>query len=291
MPELITTTAIAKASLGALQENQKWIINYFLVSFFWKYYKNYLRDNILIHREAETEAAKELEKRMQNIESNPNPILIAVQKESEIEYRNMFWVLQKVASKVSNGVGGQIDPDKMKRLKDLSKEFSSDDMQEIIASILAGEYNTPWTYSLKTMDIVKNLSREDINLFRKFWGLVVNGEFVFWSFFELWTENHKKLISSGIGYKEYLYLQELWLFSGSNSGRNMGDLTWIEYHYTFKIANRKIIFKQKWEFTIQGMSYLTQAGKDLFSLVDPLFDEELFSITKNEFERLWLTEV
>ncbi len=290
MPDPITT-AVTSASIGALQENQKWIINYFLVSFFWDYYKNYLKNNILIHREAETEAAIELEKRIQGMESNPNPILKAVQNESEIEYRNMFWVLQKVASKVSDSAIGQIDPDKMKRLKDLSKEFSSDDMQEIIASILAGEYNTPWTYSLKTMSIIENLSRDDINLFRKFGWFVVNGEFVFWSFFELWTENHTKLILSGILYNEYLYLQELWLFSGSSSARKMGDLTWTEYQYTFKIANRKVVFKQKWEFTIQNISYLTQAGKDLFSLVDPLFNEELFSITKNEFERFWLVGV
>lgn len=55
--------------------------------------------------------------------------------EAEIEYRNMFGVLEKVIPLIneSQSEEKEIDSDKMKRLKDLSKEFSSNDMQEVIA--------------------------------------------------------------------------------------------------------------------------------------------------------------
>jgi hypothetical protein len=46
-------------------------------------------------------------------------------------------VLQKTINKIDKNNSNFIEPDKLKRLKDLSKEFSSDEMQEYIAGILA----------------------------------------------------------------------------------------------------------------------------------------------------------
>jgi hypothetical protein len=44
----------------------------------------------LIHKEATLEAENEFNNNIDNIKDNPNPILLAVQNESEVEYKNMF---------------------------------------------------------------------------------------------------------------------------------------------------------------------------------------------------------
>ncbi|MDR0860871.1 MAG: DUF2806 domain-containing protein [Candidatus Peribacteria bacterium] len=49
----------------------------------------------------------------------------------------MFRTLEKAIPKIAKSAEGNVDDDKVKRLKDLSKDFSSDEMQEVIAGILA----------------------------------------------------------------------------------------------------------------------------------------------------------
>ena len=68
-------------------------------------------------------------------QENPTPAIAFIQSEAEIEYRNMFGVLEKAIPLIQEPKNQEkeIDPDKMKRLKDLSKEFNSGDMQDVIA--------------------------------------------------------------------------------------------------------------------------------------------------------------
>lgn len=46
--------------------------------------------------------------------------------------------------------------------------ISNEDMQEVWAKILAGEISHPSTYSLRTIDVLKNLSMNEANMFEKF---------------------------------------------------------------------------------------------------------------------------
>jgi hypothetical protein len=62
-------------------------------------------------------------------------MLAFLQAESELEYKNMFGTLAKALPKIKKWIPNDdmVNLDTMKRLKDLSKDFSSDDMQEIVA--------------------------------------------------------------------------------------------------------------------------------------------------------------
>ncbi len=253
-------------------------------------YKSYLKKNILIRKEAEFEANKEFENKIQNIDTNLHPVLIALQNDSEIEYRNMFWVLEKSLKKVNEKPEWNIDPDKIKRLKDLSKEFSSDDMQDIISWILAWEYNQSWSFSLKTMDIVRSLSRDEINLFGKFCWLVISWEFICSQFFQKWNENLKKLTNKWILYTDYLYLQELWLFTWSTSASDYWDNSWTLYRYDFVISNKALPLLLNKQINI-SKSFLTKAWMELYKLIEPIFDEELFNMSKEELIRQWFEEM
>lgn len=203
----------------------------------------------------------------------------------------MFWVLDKAIQKVKGNAQWNIDTDKIKRLKDLSKDFSSDEMQEVIAGILAWEYNQSWTFSLKTMDIVRSLSRDELNIFRKFCWLVINKDFIFWNFYASWNKNLTKLYTKWIWYDNYLYLQELWLITGSNSSQELWDETWINYNYWFIISDKLLTLKLNKKISLNNKSILTKAGKEFYSLINPIFDEDLFNMSKEELIRQWFEEI
>ncbi|NDK08352.1 DUF2806 domain-containing protein [Candidatus Gracilibacteria bacterium] len=203
----------------------------------------------------------------------------------------MFGVLDKAIQKVKGNAQGNIDTDKIKRLKDLSKDFSSDEMQEVIAGILAGEYNQSGTFSLKTMDIVRSLSRDELNIFRKFCGLVINKDFIFGNFYASGNKNLTKLYTKGIGYDNYLYLQELGLITGSNSSQELGDETGINYNYGFIISDKLLTLKLNKKISLNNKSILTKAGKEFYSLINPIFDEDLFNMSKEELIRQGFEEI
>lgn len=238
---------------------------------------------------AEKENAYELKKIEWKI--SQQQIIQALQEnDNQIDYMNLFRTLEKAIPKIAKSAEGNVDDDKVKRLKDLSKDFSSDEMQEVIAGILAWEYNQSGSFSLKTMDIVKSLSREELNLFRKFCWIVINWEFCFWNFFQLSNENHLKLHKKWISYDDYLYLQELWLFIWSDTAQKMWDNTWNSYDYLFTVANRKIVLQLQKAITFSHQSKLTKAWQELYKLIEPVFDEELFNMCKNELIRQWFEE-
>jgi hypothetical protein len=47
-------------------------------------------------------------------------------------------------------------------------------MQELIAKIIAGEYNVPGSYSMSTLQIIKMLGKDELKLFERVCSLLVN---------------------------------------------------------------------------------------------------------------------
>lgn len=48
-----------------------------------------------------------------------------------------------------------------------SKEIFNEKMQDVIAKIIAGEYNAPSTYSMSTLQVIKMLGKSELTLFEK----------------------------------------------------------------------------------------------------------------------------
>lgn len=280
--------AWARAINEITKEHQKWAFNWIMITFFGDKYLKYLTKNLIIEWVAKAEA----EKQIAHFSSDPNPVMAFIKSENELEYQNMFWVLEKTIPKIQSWVPNEeiVDKDKMKRLKDLTKEFSSDEMQEIISWILAWEYNIPWSYSLKTMEIVKNLTKNDIELFRNFCWMVIDWDFYFWNFYQLANKNNNLLYTKWIWYDNYLYLQELWLVTGTNSSRKLGDNSWTKYSYQFLISKVTLLLNLDKEINL-SMCLLTKAWKELFNLIEPIYDEEMLLMCKDELIRQWFEDI
>lgn len=286
IPEIIST---AKACNDITKGNQISFFNWIMVNFFGKHYLKYLVKNLVLEWTAKVEA----EKQIATFAQDPHPMMALIRAEGELEYKNMFGVLQKALPKITNSAPSDtpIILDKMKRLKDLSKEFSSEDMQELIAAILAWEYNTPWTFSLKTLEVVKNLEKTDIELFRKFWGIIFDGEDFFPTLYTLDTESHKIMNQLGMPYHKYLHLIELWLVWTNDSGKpmwsNIPDN--IEAFYEINIQWKKITLKKKWKSKLT-FSSLTTAWTELLPIIWFEENDTLLQLVKSEFIKKWFYE-
>lgn len=283
-----TLAVVAGKQILDSTKPQQWVFwNYIFLKFFW--WKEMWKFNEIARAEIENSYdLKRLEWKF-----NEQQIIQALQNADwYIEYQNLFQTFQKALPKISEWKNKKdINPDKIKRLKDLSKEFSSEDMQEVIAWILAGEYNEPWSYSLKTMDIVKTLWKEDLDLFRKFWWLVLDNDYIFWNFYQANNENIKLLYSKWIWYNEYLYLQELWLiYPSNNSTTEVWDETWNIYKYTFNIAWKALLLNLEKKTNISNQSKLTKAWKEILRLINPIYDDDLFQIIKKQLLTLGFKE-
>jgi hypothetical protein len=60
-----------------------------------------------------------------------------------------------------------VDKDWMTRFLDIAEEISDEDMQEIWGRVLAGEIKKPKSYSLRTLEVLRNLSKEEAALVTK----------------------------------------------------------------------------------------------------------------------------
>ena len=207
---------------------------------------------------------------------------------AKIWQKNLTWVLLKAKDKIiDDSVIKKIDKDKMIRLIHLSTQFSSEEMQEYIAWILAWEYNQPWSFSFKTLEIVRNLGKEDIELFRKFWGLVFSKKDFFRQLYGL--DNECKVMRKlGIWYDKYLYLLELWLVWDTESVRDIwSDMPEsLEYGYEFDIQWKKITLKKKGKSKLE-FSSLTTAWLELFPIIWFEKNDTLLELVKSEFIRQW----
>ena len=87
---------------------------------------------------------------------------------------------------------------------------SNEQMQEIWAKILSGEISHPGSFSLRTIEILKNLSQKDAELFEKICSYSIQSEeHIFVPFYKSYLDE------SQISYPEILHLDELGLINSS----------------------------------------------------------------------------
>ncbi|MEK7642823.1 MAG: DUF2806 domain-containing protein [Patescibacteria group bacterium] len=105
----------------------------------------------------------------------------------------------------------EIDNDVFWGLLEHSKLISSEEMQELIAKILAGEYNAPGTYSMSTLQILKSLGKDELENFSLLGDVYLPGHGFFRDFFGLNTEAVAARTKINLDYTNFLEMQNLGL--------------------------------------------------------------------------------
>ena len=161
--------------------------------------------------------------------------------------------------------------------------ISDDEIQEIWAAVLSGEIRKPGSYSLRTLDCLRNITKEEAKLFKRICDCSIRiGRTVFLPRFGGIMEKN------GITYDDVIKMDDCGLLN-SNFGMSSGvtvDSTYRILHFDdsevllVKLregsANNRLTFRQ----------YLfTAAGKELYSVVGSKTNiEDLHRILQDEYK-------
>lgn len=93
-----------------------------------------------------------------------------------------------------------------------SKEISNDEMQQLIAKIVAGEYNAQGSYSMSTLQIIKSLGKKELDILRRLGTLIVNGFQIPHNLFALPESAKSFMTEINVDFGSLQTLQSLGLF-------------------------------------------------------------------------------
>jgi len=177
----------------------------------------------------------------------------------------------------------EFDNDVFWGLIEHSKQISNDDMQELISKIIAGEYNTPGMYSMSTLQTVKMLGKNELELFERMCSLIVNDYQIPKPLFSLPDEVNLFMSSIKLDFGSLQTLQCLGLFypnvmktTINNQDKNPKIVvTYLNQKLVFVSKNDNILKIQLPNF--YGLSFV---GKQLIKHVNPKINKDYFSWLK-----------
>ncbi len=188
--------------------------------------------------------------------------------------QNIESIAEKAVPHLEENVSEQpVDEDWKTRFFKKSQDVSNKEMQEIWAKILAGEVSNPGKISIRTLDILSNLSKEEAEKFQRICAFVSDFE-------DIWKIEEKlSLDKFGISYGDLIELRDAGLIYDND---NLSKSFSIEE--TKEIANFRtltighIIYgiippKGIIEFSF-GRHGLTQAGKDICKTLNVTFNKK-----------------
>jgi uncharacterized repeat protein (TIGR03899 family) len=210
--------------------------------------KDSLKDSLSLenrtHRRVEF---KEL-KRQKNIESITQKAAESLESESEVS-------------------DIPINEDWTSRFFDYAEDISSEDMQGLWGRILAGEIKKPKSYSLRTLDILRNLSTEEAEIFIKFGSLAVltsGGSFVLdFNSEELPEEEYQ------LKFTQRLLLVELGLLAATDLRFSLDETTDEPKQYVFRVGSTIVVHDKLASKAQKALPILlfTKIGQELLQLI------------------------
>lgn len=164
-----------------------------------------------------------------------------------------------------------VDQGWINRFFDSVADVADDDLQHLWGKVLAGEVKQPHTYSLRTLETLKNLSKHEAQLFQKILPFVVEGDG------ESFVTSKSSIYSKyGITYDDIMLLDECGLIVSDG----MISTTVKFSHDSVIIHNKNYALvtegiKRETSFTF-GVHCLTNAGRELLSILEYESNNEFF---------------
>lgn len=157
-----------------------------------------------------------------------------------------------------------VEEDWIIRLFNIVKDINSKEMQYVWGKILAGEIKQPGSFSLRTLDTIRNLATNEAKLFQKILPFVMylgtTDAFI--------SSNEEILKKYSISYDDILELDE----AGLVKSKGLRTTLKIIPHKPLCVSNKKytlVFWNEKEQIETIGISNyaLTKAGFELFSLL------------------------
>lgn len=218
-----------------------------------------------------------------------------LQTQELIFQQNLNSIVSKSVDSLTEYPTGIVDQDWSINFVTCAKQISNNYMQELWAKILAGEINTPGSFSLRTVNTLKNISRSEAELFKEFCSYLIEIDESLPTpayFTDTYGSHANRFSVKKFTLAERLILQEL------------GLVTFEDAHdifLSFKYGDKNILnyLGNKLEISYRGKEDrggeiktiicghpLTLVGKELFSIINPEHKEAHWSNLKEALLQL-----
>lgn len=178
-----------------------------------------------------------------------------------------------VQKKSNKSNGKQYNFDWFIRYYEASGNISDKEMQILWAKILAGEIEKPSSYSLRTLDVLRNISKEEAERFVKICNAAIKIESGKYAI----PADHDYISKNIINYSDILMLEEIGLIN-SGSGIYINDDLESDTEsklYMYGSLIVKAIACEKRKFSLRVYPF-TNVGNELATLIDRESNEENF---------------
>ena len=178
-----------------------------------------------------------------------------------------------VQKKSNKSNGKQYNFDWFIRYYEASGNISDKEMQILWAKILAGEIEKPSAYSLRTLDVLRNISKEEAERFVKICNAAIKIESGKYAI----PADHDYISKNIINYSDILMLEEIGLIN-SGSGIYINDDLESDTEsklYMYGSLIVKAIACEKRKFSLRVYPF-TNVGNELATLIDRESNEENF---------------
>lgn len=203
----------------------------------------------------------------------------SVRQEENIE--NILKIVAEILQDSKNVSNESVDEDWITRFFEITKNISADDMQFIWGKILAGEIVNPGSFSLRTLEVLRNISRKEAQIFQKVMPLIMGGEEVL-----LFTDDNDILNKYGILYSDVLLLSDCGLVSNGTSSIN----DFFNKDKVLYLYNGKFIIKLSGKTDVSlpiriNVHLLTKAGCEIYRVLSHNNNKEfVLDFAKNIYD-------
>lgn len=210
-------------------------------------------------------------------------------KRQQRDFFNISKVLHKFASLIKIKPKEKItdDNDFFWNTIEYAKSVSNEEIQDLIAKIIAGEYIAPGAYSMHTLQILKMLGKSELELFEKICTLLVNKKQIPQELFSL-PDSAKNLMEKiGIDFESLQTLQSLGLFLPNHMAESPiqnPDNKNFELIYFDKIISFISINESNSTIRIPSFYGLSMVGEQILKHINPQYNEEYFSWLKENYK-------
>lgn len=165
-----------------------------------------------------------------------------------------------------------------------SKEISNEEMQELIAKIIAGEYNNPGTYLMSTLHTVKMLGKNELKMFENVCSFLINESQIPQGLFSFPAQDF--MLEFQVNFGGFQTLQSLGLFLPNFMIRIRQGLENEDFKLTY--FDKNILFVPKsgnfMKIKLPRFYKLSAVGQQILNHLNPQYNEKYFTWLRDNYK-------
>lgn len=196
------------------------------------------------------------------------------ERQRNIDNITLYGLLE--SCNISKPSNEEIDRDWLNQFINVSQDVSSDQMQEVWGKILAREISNPGSFSLRSLEVLRTISKKEAEIFRQMAQFAVSvgkSSYIF--------AQHTIFDAKGDGWSDYNDLREIGLFTPGIFGVTFHACPKCNPVFRYSNLSFKVCASKYVEFHLDAYP-LSSVGKELSKLVEITPSEEYFDKVKEE---------